>query len=134
MHKKTHPPPKPDSSTTPAAKSGRVNRLRPIRVYVTDEEREELALRAEETGLSLTRFLAGAALNRPIRSMLDREIALDLMKASADQGRFGGLLKKWLAEKRGEGASVADVNAALRTAHQIQRTILQLASDVRRLT
>ena len=78
----------------------------------------------------MSAFLCAAGLNHPIRSTLDREIAADLMKLSGNQGRYGGLLKKWLAEKRGEGSSVADVNASLNAAREIQREILRLVCTV----
>jgi len=37
----------------------------------------------------------------------------DLARVNGDLGRIAGLLKHWLAEKRGEGVSVIDAQSAI---------------------
>ena len=101
-----------------------------IKIQVTQAERTELDARAKAAGMTRSRFIVEASLNHPIRSAFDREIAADLMKLSGDQGRYGGLMKKWLSEKRGDGATVADVNASLKAAREIQREVLRLVCSV----
>ncbi len=54
--------------------------------------------------------------------MLDTQAISNLLKALADLGRLGGLLKLWLSERPGQGASTVDVRRLLRQieAHQMQ--------------
>jgi hypothetical protein len=54
----------------------------------------------------------------------------DLVRVNADQGRLGGLLKLWLVERPGEGASTVDVRRLLQ---QIEETQAELRRLVQRL-
>jgi len=76
----------------------------PIKVWVTDTEKAELTERAAQAGLSLSAYMLAAGLNHPIRSVYDLRAVADLGKVNGDLGRVAGLLKLWLAEKRGQGA------------------------------
>ncbi|WP_442963648.1 hypothetical protein [Pseudomonas sp. MF6784] len=42
-------------------------------------------------------------MNTPIRSVVDLAAVADLAKVNGDFGRVAGLLKFWLAERRGQG-------------------------------
>lgn len=112
------------------ARHGRRDRQRPLRVLVSDDERAEIERRAGIAGLSISAFLRAAGLHEPIRSALDYEAVLELARVSADMGRLGGLIKLWLAEQRGKGASVIDVNRALRETREIQDRIRHLMGRV----
>lgn len=101
-------------------------RGRRIDVWVTPDERSEIQRRAELGGLSLSNYLRTAGLNHPIRSVLDYQAVGDLVAVAGDLGRLGGLFKLWLAERRGEGATVGDVNKALLQARGLQDRIRQL--------
>lgn len=124
-----HPTQAPDSdhedSSTAAAPTARPvrDRKRPLRVVVSAEERAEIERRAELTGLSLSAYLRSAGLSHPIRSSLDFHAVRELAQVAGDLGRLGGLLKLWLAEKRGQGAPVADVNKLLRETRALQDAI-----------
>ncbi|MFT4171139.1 MAG: conjugal transfer protein TraJ [Rhodocyclaceae bacterium] len=97
-----------DDDTTPAA--GRPRRkVPPIKVWVTDAEKAEVADRAAQAGLSLSAYMLAAGLNHPIRSVYDLKAVADLGRVNGDLGRVAGLLKLWLAEKRGQGARPIDV-------------------------
>ncbi len=81
----------------------------PIKVWVTDAEKAEIADRAAQSGLSLSAYMLAAGLNHPIRSVYDLKAVADLGRINGDLGRVAGLLKLWLAEKRGQGARPIDV-------------------------
>jgi len=81
----------------------------PIKVWVTDAEKAEIADRAAQAGLSLSAYMLAAGLNHPIRSVYDLKAVADLGRVNGDLGRVAGLLKLWLAEKRGQGARPIDV-------------------------
>jgi len=115
--------------TGPAA--GRVNRQKPVKVYVSDTDRDALEACAKAAGLSLSSYLLTAGLNRPIRTVADTQAVADLVKVAADLGRLGGLLKLWLADRRGEGAPPFAVDKVLGETRELQQCILKLASQVR---
>ncbi len=81
----------------------------PIKVWVTDAEKAEIADRAAQAGLSLSAYMLTAGLNHPIRSVYDLKAVADLGRINGDLGRVAGLLKLWLAERRGQGARPIDV-------------------------
>jgi hypothetical protein len=102
----------------------------PIKVWVTDDEKTEIAVRAAQAGLSLSSYLLAAGLNHPIRSVVDLAAVADLAKVNGDLGRVAGLLKLWLAEKRGQGASSADVEAMMRDFRALQAQVFDLMGKV----
>ncbi|BBN62141.1 plasmid mobilization protein [Pseudomonas sp. KUIN-1] len=98
-------------------------RGKPIEVWVTDEEKEAITERANEAGMSRSGYLRALGLNTPIRSVVDLVAVADLAKVNGDLGRVAGLLKLWLAEKRGEGASAIDVDALMVDFRELQVTV-----------
>lgn len=88
------------------------DRQRTLRVVVNDHERERIEAMAKMAGLSLSAYLRTAGLNHPIRSMLDYDAIMELIRLHADLGRVGGLLKLWLADRRGEVVPAEMVDAA----------------------
>lgn len=80
-----------------------------IKVFVTADERAELVERAAQAGMSQSAFLRAVGLNEPIRSVADLQAVADLSKMNGNLGRVAGLLKLWLADRRGEGADAIDV-------------------------
>lgn len=90
-------------------KRGAPRRERTLRFRVTAEEAQEIEARAASCGLTLSDYLRAAAANHPIRSVYDLKAVADLGRVNGDLGRVAGLLKLWLAEKRGQGARPSDV-------------------------
>jgi hypothetical protein len=88
-------------------------RGKPIEVWVSDGEKELITARAAEAGLSRSGYLRAVGLNYPIRSVVDLVAVGDLAKVNGDLGRVAGLLKLWLAEKRGHGAKAIDVDTLM---------------------
>jgi len=48
------------------------------------------------------------------------------VRVNADQGRLGGLLKLWLSDRPGDGASTSDVRRLLREIEETQITLRKL--------
>jgi len=111
------------------ARGGRP-RNRRIEVWLTPKEEAELAERANETGLSRSAYLRNVGLNHPIRSVVDLKAVADLAKVNGDLGRVAGLLKLWLAEKRGQGARPIEVETIMQDFRKFQKKILELMGKV----
>ncbi|WP_427183401.1 plasmid mobilization protein [Bordetella bronchialis] len=107
---------------TDDTKRGRGTRPRGsrIEVWVTPDERAEIAARAAQSGMSLSVCMRAAGLNHPVRSVLDLKAVADLGRVNGDLGRVVGLLKLWLAEKRGQGASPVGVEALMKDLRALQ--------------
>lgn len=120
-----------DDEKKPTARGTRPRRER-IEVWVTPDEKAELADRAALGGLSLSAYLRAAGLNHPIRSVADLEAVADLVRVNGDLGRVAGLLKLWLAEKRGQGARPVDVEAMMKDFRILQGQVREVMARVAR--
>lgn len=69
-----------------------------LQVYVAQEELEQIIAKAQTARLSVSEFAKRACLGRRIKSRVEAEATLALIKLNADLGRLGGLLKLWLSE------------------------------------
>lgn len=96
-----------DDTDAPTTRPRR--KVPPIKVWVSDAEKAEIAARAAQANLSWSAYMLAAGLNHPIRSVYDLKAVAELGRVNGDLGRVAGLLKLWLAEKRGQGARPADV-------------------------
>lgn len=76
----------------------------PIKVYVTPEERSAIERNAEACSLSASKYLCNVGCGYLPRGVLDQKAVLELLKACADLGRLGGLLKMWLSNDERLGA------------------------------
>ena len=106
--------------------------LPPIKVWVSEDERSEIEDKARQANLSLSAYLAAVGRNTPIRSVVDLRAVADLCKVNGDLGRVAGLLKLWLAEKRGQGARPMDVEATMNDFRKLQAEILAIMSRIAR--
>lgn len=77
-----------------------------LRAYVTDEEYDIIIAKAQNTRLSVSEFAKRACLGRRIKSKVEAEAILALVKVNADMGRLGGLLKLWLSEPERDDRSI----------------------------
>jgi hypothetical protein len=71
-----------------------------LRVPVTQPEKEEIANKAKQAGLSVAAYLRNLGCNYPLKSKLDLEITRELLKVGGDMGRMGGLFKLALSEDK----------------------------------
>ena len=115
---------------TESPKTKARRRGKPIEVWVNDEEKTLITARAEQSGLSRSGYLRAVGLNYPIRSVVDLIAIADLVKVNGDLGRVAGLLKLWLAEKRGQGAQAVDVDAMMVEFRQLQGDIRSIMSTI----
>ena len=85
------------------------DRNRPIKVLVSEQERNELLARSQKAGIPISTFLRSAGLGYRPKSKLDSKVAMELLKVNGDLGRLGGLLKLWLSEDGAEGVDIRKV-------------------------
>lgn len=104
--------------------------LPPIKVWVSVEERAVIQERADQTGHSLSAYLLAVGMNTQIRSVVDLAAVSDLAKVNGDLGRVAGLLKLWLADRRGEGASAVDVDSMMVEFRELQAEVRGIMSKV----
>ena len=107
-------------------------RGKPIKVWVTEDERAEILRLAASANLSLSAYLRAAGLNQRVRSIIDIEAVTELAKVNGDLGRVAGLLKLWLATKRGEGADPKHVEKTMDDFRTLQTRILNIMGSVMR--
>ncbi|HIE1918188.1 plasmid mobilization protein [Xanthomonas translucens] len=105
-------------------------RGKPIEVWVTDEEKAAITELADQTGLSRSAYLRAVGLNRPVGARADLEAVRELVKLNGDLGRVAGLLKLWLAEKRGQGAKPIDVERMMIEFRELQAGIREQMSAI----
>ncbi|OQP74975.1 CopG family transcriptional regulator [Xanthomonas citri] len=99
-------------------------------VFVTEDERAKMVERAAQAGMSQSAFLRAVGLNEPIRSVVDLQAVAGLAKVTGDLGRVAGLLKLWLAEKRGQGARPIDVESVMIEFRELQAQIREKMSAI----
>lgn len=102
------------------------DRKRPLKVVVSDQERALIENKAQECRLSVSAYLRNVGTGYQPGSRFDREALRELVKLHADQGRLGGLLKLWLAEKKGEGTNASEVRSVLRQIESLQMELARL--------
>lgn len=101
------------------------SRNRPLKVYVTENERTALTGAARAAGLPVSDFLRRVGLGAQVRSLLDQDHVREVMRARADLGRVGGLLKMWLAERPGDGVPAQAVRGLLDQIETAQEEVRQ---------
>jgi len=69
-----------------------------IAVYLGPEEYSRIQESANRAGLSLSTFCKRVCIGTPVPSMEHQQAVKDILKANADLGRLGGLLKLALSE------------------------------------
>jgi len=89
------------------------DRIRRLLVTVNGEERAAIKANAKAAGLSVSAYLRAVGLGYEVRSVLDHQHVLEVIRARGDLGRVGGLLKLWLSERADEGAAASDVRRVL---------------------
>ena len=77
-----------------------------VKAYLDPEEFEQISLSAEKAGQSVSKFMRRVCLGFEVRSVVDQRAVLALLKANADLGRVGGLLKKALVDGIGPASEI----------------------------
>lgn len=102
------------------------DRNRPLRVVVSVGERAQIEAMAKECRMSVSAYLRNVGLGFQPNSRFDREAIRNLIALHADQGRLGGLLKLWLAERNGEGANVREIRSVLQQIESLQMELARI--------
>jgi hypothetical protein len=97
-----------------------------LKVSLSPAERAAIEERAVATGRSLSSLLRDLALGFEPKAILDLQAVQALVKVNADQGRLGGLLKLWLTERPGTGASTIEVRRLLEEIEGAQAELRRL--------
>lgn len=103
-----------------------------IKVYANPEERARIKALASSANLSVSAYLLAAGLNRDIRSVLDVKSVEEMAKVNGDLGRVAGLLKLWLATKKGEGAPAREVEKMMKEFRELQKQSLEIMGRMMR--
>jgi hypothetical protein len=74
--------------------------------------------------------MKAAGLNAPIRARADLSAVADLVRVNGDLGRVAGLLKLWLAEKRGQSARSMDIEKVMIEFRALQASIREKMSAI----
>jgi len=105
-----------------------------IEVWCSNDEFSQIKTNAQNTKLSLSEFLRILGKGYQPKGVFDIEAIRELTRLHADQGRLGGLLKLWLSENKGVGASVRSVRSVLQQIEDLQSIIANLIlKEARRL-
>lgn len=120
-----------DKTSPKSARKTATRRDSPLlKVLVTPEEKAEIERRAAQAGMSRSMYLRRAGLGYPINSVADLEAVTDLVKTTGDLGRVAGLLKQWLAEQRGKGASAVEVEQVMLEFRELQAELRQITGKL----
>lgn len=94
-------------------------RSRRVSVWMTDEEYALIKAKAEDAGLSLSGYFKAAGFRRKLVPLSDTKAISDILKVSGDIGRFGGLIKLWLSDKKQKDVSREDLQRILDEAREL---------------
>ena len=70
-------------------------------VYLTDKEYAQISESAARAGISCSKFARMVCTGIPVPTLEHKQAVQEIIKARADLGRLGGLLKSALAEGKG---------------------------------
>lgn len=84
-----------------------------LRVPVLPDEEAIIKENAAKVSLPVAEYLRRLSLGHAIKSTLDSQNVLKIVKINADQGRLGGLLKLWLSDDEKLAASGAQVTPGI---------------------
>lgn len=73
--------------------------------------------------MSVSHYLRSRGMGYRLKSILDADAVMELVKVNGDQGRLGGLLKMWLTNDERINAMGKD---------QVKQTILSLLDDIKK--
>ncbi len=101
-----------------------------VKSYLERNEYEELLKLAKQSGLSVSTFIKNVCLNKKIRTTTDYKTYLLLLKANADLGRVGGLLKLAITNGDQEAQSVKNIRTLLREIERNQNILMKYSKTI----
>jgi hypothetical protein len=104
------------------------DRQKPLKVYVSAEERQKIEALAADCKLSPTAYLRNIGLGYQPKSSFDQKAIQQLAKLHTEQEQLRELLKLWSSEKSGTGARVRLLLKQIETLQEdISRLVLEEA-------
>lgn len=70
----------------------------PIKVYCLPLEKEIIAKKSEQVGMSMAGYLREVGQGYQVTGVVDYKQVLEMARINGDLGRLGGLLKLWLTD------------------------------------
>ena len=101
-----------------------------LRIVLSEEEHAHIKATATRAGMSMAEVVRRLTRGVELKSRLDGERVEEIIRTRGDLNRLGNLLKLWLDQRPGEGASSQEV-AAL--AERIAATSEEIRQKVRAL-
>lgn len=86
-------------------------RERGLRIVLSDDEHARIKATAASVGMSMAELVRRLTLGYEPKSRLDGERVEEIIRTRGDLNRLGNLLKLWLDQRPGEGASSQEVAA-----------------------
>ena len=107
-------------------------RSKRIFIRVSDEEKAEIAESADGCSMSSGAYLRALGIGHQVKSTLDQQMILKILRINADQARLGGLLKLWLSgtEKSTEGMSL-EIRDLLRKIEDTQKELKECVRSLK---
>lgn len=105
-------------------------RGKPIEVWVSDEEKEAIAQKADQAGLSRSAYLRALGLEKEINSRVDLTAIKELVKVNGDFGRMGGLLKMWLTERNPKNVTCLELEGVMKKCREMQAEMLKIMPKI----
>lgn len=112
------------------------DKILPIRV--NQEELNLISEQANRFGLSSSNYLRSLGMNYPVKSIVDEQAAVALLKTNSDLGRLGGLFKMWLnrnsddKENFSSQRTYKDIDELVDEIERIQQILKQEALKIMR--
>jgi hypothetical protein len=79
-----------------------------IPIRISEFELNTLKSKAKSYGTNTSMYLRNLGVNYPVKSIVNREDVLALIKTNGDLGKLGGLLKLWLSKNGNDKDSLSD--------------------------
>ena len=112
-------------------KSIRPVRRHHLRVPVLPEERALIKQQAEQSGMSVARYLREVGQGYRVTGIMDYERVRELAKVNGDLGRLGGLLKLWLTnDERTVDFGSETIRAVLHKIESTQDEMARIMTEV----
>ena len=67
-----------------------------IAIRLSEDEYKHIMQKAQNHGLTISRYLRDLSMNYPITCIVDQIVAHNVLNIAGDIGRLGGLFKHWL--------------------------------------
>ena len=124
-----------EKSNTMGRPKSKEPKTKNIAVWVTEEEYLIIKNKAHYSALSTSSYLRTLGMNYRLKSKIDAIAVDELVKAKADLGRIGGLLKLWLVHndngKTNLGSkSYSEVQSIVNELEKKQMELLSSASHL----